>query len=271
MSFSPVIPFGGYAGWKFLTRTREAQQQAFTQSESVNRTEQYFRERIGQIDSAKDLVADFRLLSVSLRAFGLSDDISNKYFVQKVLEEGTLDPEAFANRLADKRYAAFSREFGFGDYAVPRTKLSDFADRILDRYEDQAFEEAVGTQNDQLRLAMNAERELGTIAGKSISGDAKWLTILGSAPLREVFQTAFGLPEAFAGIDLDKQIEVLKDRSERFLGFSDIAGFGEGEASEHLIRLYLLRSDSAGFGAAYSSAASALTLLQGGSARARAF
>jgi hypothetical protein len=270
MSFSPVIPFGGYTGWKFLTRTREAQQDAFERSGSVQRNEQYFRENIGRIDSAKDLVADFQLLTVALESFGLSDDISNKYFVQKVLEEGTLDPEAFANKLADKRYVAFSKEFGFGDYAVPRTKLSDFADRILNRYEDQAFEEAVGAQNDQLRLAMNAERELGTIAGKSISGDAKWLTILGSAPLREVFQTAFGLPQAFAGVDLDKQIEVLKDRAERFLGFSDISGFGEEDATEHLIRLYLLRSDNGGFGATYSAAASALTLLQNGTAQIRA-
>lgn len=266
MTYSPVVPFGGYAGWKFLARTRDAQQEAFAASREIRRDDAYFRERIGTIRTAGDLVADRRLLSVALGAFGLSDDIDNRYFIRKVLEDGTLDTKALANKLADKRYLEFSRAFGFGDFATPRTQLSDFADRILAAYKTRRFEEAVGQSNDQMRLAMNAERELAVIAGRNQSPDAKWFAVLGSAPLREVFQTALGLPSAFAAIDLDQQLVALKDKAERFLGSGDIADFSDPKKVEDLVRLYLLRAETQ-VGTGYSASSAALTLLQSAASR----
>ena len=262
MSFAPVIPFSGYAGWSFLTRTRSAQEEAFSGRTDMKRDEAYFRERIASVRTAEDLVADRRLLSVALGAFGLSDDIDNKYFIKRVLADGTINSDAMANRLSDKRYLELSKAFGFGDFAVPRSQLSDFADKLLADYRITRFEEAVGDQNDQLRLALNAERELSELASRNLSGDGKWLTALGSAPLREVLQTAFGLPASFSQIDLDKQITVLKDRVERYLGDSDISQFHESENVQKVVRLYLLRSQTEGFGAGYSPQATALSLLQ---------
>ena len=261
MTYSPVVPIGGYAGWKFLARTRAAQEEAFVGSRQIQRDDAYFREQIGSIRTAEDLVADRRLLSVALGAFGLSEDINNKYFIRKVLEDGTLDTKALANKLADKRYLEFSKAFGFGDFATPRPQLSDFADRILSSYKIRRFEEAIGQSNDQMRLAMNAERELPVIAARGQSPDAKWFAVLGSAPLREVFQTALGLPSAFAAIDLDQQLVALKDKAERFLGTRDIADFSDPEKVEDLVRLYLLRAETE-VGAGYSPASAALTLLQ---------
>lgn len=262
MSFAPVIPMGGYAGWKFLNRTMAAQKAAFSGDAAAKRDTAHFRETIGSVKTAEQLVGNRRLLSVALGAFGLSADINNKYFIRKVLEDGTLENGALANKLADKRYAEFSRAFGFGDYKTPRTQLSDFADTILQRYETRQFEVAVGTQNDAMRLALNAQRELATLAGKSSSEDTKWFTILGSAPLRSVVQTAFGLPQSFASIDLDQQLGVLKDRAERFLGSSDPAQFKDPAKVEDILRLYLLRADSASAISATGKNASALTLLQ---------
>lgn len=266
MTFSPVVPFGGYAGWKFLARTREAQQEAFANSRQLQRDETYFREKIGAVRTAEELVSDRRLLTVALGAFGLSDDINNKYFIRKVLEDGTLDTKALANKLADKRYLEFSKAFGFGDFATPRTQLSDFADKILVAYETRRFEEAVGEQNAQMRLAMNAERELGKLAVRNTSVDAKWFGVMGSAPMREVFQTALGLPASFASIDLDQQLSVMKDRAERFLGSPDVAQFADPEKVEQLVRLYLLRAETQ-TGTGYSGQSTALVLLQSAGAR----
>lgn len=262
MNFTPVIPLGGYAGWTFLTRTGDAQRQAFTASASVQRDEAYFRERIGNISTAEELVADRRLLAVALGAFGLEADIGNRYFIRKVLEDGTLDPKALANRLADKRYLEFSRAFGFGDFATPRSRLSDFADKILASYETRAFEVAVGEQNGDLRLAMTAQRELSALAARPIGDEVRWLTVMGSAPLRQVFQTALGLPSAFAGLDLDKQIGVLRDRTERVLGASEVSQFGDPRNIESLIRVFLLRSQSQANAPLYSTGTTALTLLR---------
>ncbi|MGB5836409.1 MAG: DUF1217 domain-containing protein [Albidovulum sp.] len=232
------------------------------QTAAIQRDETYFRENIGAIDTAEALVADRRLLSVALGAFGLSGDINNKYFIRKVLEDGTLNSEALGQKLADKRYLELSKAFGFGDFNTPRTKLSYFADEVVAKYETLKFEEAVGEQNDQMRLAMNTERELATIATRNLSPDAKWFTVLGSAPMRQVFQTALGLPSAFASINLDKQLEVIKDRAERFLGSDDVAQFSDPKKVDDLVRLYVLRAQNEGFGGGYTAQSAALTLLR---------
>lgn len=262
MTYTPVIPLGGYAGWTFLARTRDAQKAAFTASASIQRDEAYFREKIGNISSAEELVADRRLLSVALGAFGLEADIDSRYFIRKVLEEGTLDPKALANKLADKRYLEFSRAFGFGDFATPRTKLSDFADKIIASYETRAFEVAVGEQNADMRLAMNAQRELAALAARPLGDDARWLSVMGSAPLRQVFQTALGLPSAFAALDLDKQLGVFRDRAERVLGTSEVSQFSDPRKVEGLIRVFLARSQSQADAPLYSAGSTALTLLR---------
>ena len=147
MTFTPVVPSGGYGGWSFLNRTMAAQKKAFADDPALQRDEAYFRDRIGKVSTAEDLVADRRLLSVALSAFGLEGDINNKAFLKKILNDGTFDPAALGNRLADKRYLEFSRAFGFGDFAVPNTKKSDFPDKILSAYQARKFEAAVGLAN----------------------------------------------------------------------------------------------------------------------------
>lgn len=260
MSFAPVVPFGGFAGWSFLTRTLETQKQAFTGQGTMQRDTEYFREKIGSVTTAEDLVSDRRLLRVALGAFGLQDDIGNRYFIQKVLSDGTLDTGDLANRLADERYYELASAFAF-DLGTPSTKISSFADGIVAAYEDRQFEEAVGDVSDEMRLALNARRELGKLASKSSSEDTKWFTILGSAPLRTVFQTAFGLPSSFASIDLDQQLGTMKDRAERYLGSSEVAQFADAGQVEELVKLYLLRSQAQQV-ASIGSGAAALTLLQ---------
>ena len=263
MTFAPVVPFGGYPGWAFLNRTLEAQKKAFTGDAALQRDEAYFREKIGSIDTAEKLVGDRRLLSVALSAYGLDGDINNKYFLRKILEDGTLTAAALGNRLVDKRYLEFSKAFGFGDFPIPNTAKSDFADKILKAYEARKFEIAVGAQNSDMRLALNAQRELEVIAKRNISPNTKWLAALGSPPLRTVLQTAFGLPGSFAGVDLDKQVAVLKDRAEKLLGSADVGQFSDPEKTEKLVRLFLVRSPAqqSDFGAG----SAALTLLQTGS------
>jgi hypothetical protein len=244
MSFAPVIPFGGYAGWKFLGRTMQVQQAAFAASASLQRDEDYFRAKIGGISSAEGLVADRRLLQVALGAFGLDADIDNRYFIRKVLEEGTLDTSDLANKLSNKSYAEFSRAFGFGDYATPRTALSDFADEILDAFRERQFEAAVGAADNAMRLAMHAARELPLLAAKGSTESTKWLTVIGSKPLAEVFRNAFGFPASFGAADVDTQVSSLQRKARAMFGSSDPAVFAEPARVETLIRSYLLRTQA---------------------------
>lgn len=261
MSYLPVIPSGGQVGWNFLTRTREDQQRAFDSSGANQRATEYFRENIGKVETAEQLVADRRLLSVALGAFGLDDDIENRFFIRKVLEEGTLDDRSFANRLSDKRYFAMAKAFAF-DLSPPNTAISDFPDEIIESYRTRQFEIAVGTQDEDLRLALGIEREIVDLAGRGLTEDAAWFTIMGNPPVRRVFETALGLPAAFGAIDVDRQLDVFREKSERVFGTSDPAAFADPELRESLIRTFLFRADLAANATLTSRSSVALTLLQ---------
>ncbi|MBW6496595.1 MAG: DUF1217 domain-containing protein, partial [Burkholderiaceae bacterium] len=106
----------------------------FAKGPQLLRDTAYFEARIGSVNSAEELVADRRLLRVALGAFGLQDDINNRFFIRKVLEGGVIQPDSLANKLGDDRYREMSRAFGFGDLAVPSSKLSDFGPDITARY-----------------------------------------------------------------------------------------------------------------------------------------
>lgn len=262
MSFSPVIPMGGYAGWRFLSRTLDDQSASLASSPLMARDMAYFRETIGQVTSAEELVGDYRLLRVSLTAFGLQDDLPNKAFIQRILDDGVVDEGALSNRLADKRYRDFSEAFGFGTGLPPLSRLPGFADRILDRFQAQSFEQAVGEVNGDMRLALNVTRELPDIAAEGGRESTLWLRILGNTPLRTVFETAFGLPGSVGTLDLDRQLGIFQDRAEDMLGDGTVSQFTDPERMDELVRLYLARAQLNQIPTATTSASIALTLLQ---------
>ncbi len=262
MSFQPVLPLGGLAGWGFLKRTMERQQAVQQTAPVQQRDEAYFRDKIGKVSTAEQLVSDKRLLRITLTAFGLEADVNSKAFIQKILEGGTLKEGSLANKLADKQYQKLSAAFGFGDFSVPRTKISTFPDEILKQFRARSFETAVGTQNNTFRLALNAERELPTLAARPISDTAKWYTVLGNAPLRQVVQTALGLPKSFSSIDLDQQVSVLKTRAEAAFGSSGISQFTDPKRMDSLIRSFMVRAEIQDQGAGSSPASIALQLLR---------
>ncbi|PTW47669.1 MULTISPECIES: DUF1217 domain-containing protein [Rhodovulum] len=454
MSFQPVLPLTGYAGWRFLERTMERQQEAFNKSQTTQKELDYFAKNIGKVTSADDLVSDYRLLKVALGAFGLQDDIGNRYFIKKVLTEGIDDDKSLANKLSDKSYYNFAKAFSFvsadasavatekdfandlslkiegagylavmtpsGEVAYTRNAslqrdadgrivtaegytvassrdvgllpvaaaetetgeetdtdtdeeetafsgitIPDFVETvtvndkgevyghfegggqglllgrlILTNFSDEkaeealavlgaeeadavedvdappvdretayfvvtegsgypisgpaledgfgsfkrgeaveaqevfdtemitaafltrSFELAVGEQDEGMRLALNIDRELVTLAADDISEDAKWFSIMGSGPMRSVFDTAFGLPNSFASLDLDRQLDVYKAKAKAMFGDTSVSQFSGDEMREKLIKMYMIRSD-ADTGAGFSSGQIALRLLGG--------
>ncbi len=261
--FTPIIPAGGLVGWRFLQNTQEAQFDSFTKSPQVRRDADHFRDRIGEISNAADLVQDRQLLSVALGAFGLQDDIDNRAFIRQVLEEGTVDDEALANRFADSRYAELSAAFGFGPQEASPVKDAAFVEDMISRFEAGRFEEAAGAQEASMRVALYADRTLPRLAEEDLSIDSKWFTIMGDPPLRQLFERALNLPKEMGQIDIDQQLGIFRDRARRVFGSDDPAQFAQSEAREDLITKYMVREQLAGIGGAMSGGAIALTLLGG--------
>lgn len=263
MSFAPIIPSAGYTGWRFLQNTLTNQKEAFARDPQLQRDLNYFRDNIGQAKTADDLTSDRRLLRVALGAFGLEDDLNNTFFIHKILSDGTDDKDALANKLADKRYAEFSKALGFNSAIGPKTQFALFTDDILNRYQDKQFERAVGDVDGDMRLAMNLASGLADITDKNGSDKAAWFSVMGNPPLRRVFETAFGMPKGFGALDIDLQLGQFQRRAKSVFGTDQVADIATPDNQEKLVRLFLVRSQAAQFNATTNSAQMALMLLGG--------
>lgn len=262
MSFQPVVLGVGMAAWRFVERTYDTQLTEFNKSAVLQRDSEYFEEHIGSITTAEELVSDRRLLAVALGAFGLGEDLNNKYFIRKVLEDGTKDDDALANRLADDRYAKFSKAFGFGPAEDLKTGYTSKMTVILEKYKTQEFEIAMGNTDETMRIALFTQHALVELAESDSSEEALWFKIMGTPPLRSFFETALGLPKSFGAIDIDRQLVIFQDRIGRLTGDDSVSQFSDPEVLERITTTYLTRSQLSGFSNANSSASNALLLLQ---------
>ncbi len=242
MSFQPILLGSGLAAWRGLQRSYDTQLALHRAQPQEARLATHFRNRIAGIATADALVADRRLLEVALKAFGLGDDLNNRFFIRKVLEDGSVRQDALANRLTDDRYRSLAAAFGFGDPGGARTGRPGFADEILSRFSSQSFQVAVGAQDDTLRLALNAREAMAEQAARPGTDDARWFRIMGTPPLRAVLEGALGLPGSLRSLDLDQQLRIFRDRTEAAFGDGEIAQFADPDRRSALIDRFLLRA-----------------------------
>ena len=245
IGFQPIIPQSGYSGWKFLERTSETQRVAFGRSPELKRDIEYFKEHIRDATSPEDLVNDRRLLKVALGAFGLEDDLDKRAYVLKALVEGTDDKDSFANRMVDKRYQELVKAFGYGNTFGARVSRSDFSDSIISSYKERQFEVAVGDGDQSMRLAMVFVREIGELSNSDGADSSAWFKVMGNPPMRAIFESAFGLPDSFGTLDVDRQREVLKEKNAKMFGSSSLSVFNEPKNIEKLIRTFFVRKQIA--------------------------
>lgn len=261
MGYNVQVADGGYLGWKLLERTLDSQKQVFSKSAEIQRSRDYFVENISKVEAAEDLVGNYKLLSVALRAFGLDDDINNKYFIRKVLEADPDDKSSLINKLPDKRYEQLNAAFKLWNTPAPEgTTTTVDSKAITDMYVTRSFERNIGERHQEIEISLNAQRELKTLAEVDLSQKAKWYQIVGSKPLRKVFEGAFGLSSHFANLPIDRQVAELKSRTERLMGSSDIDQFSDSAKLDHLLKYYLIRNQAAQ-SASMSRYSSALAIL----------
>lgn len=114
MTYSVQIGMGGLAGWRLLQRTSESQKNIISGEAPVRRAQVSFTNRIRPFTSIDDFMSDKSSLKSALKFFGLSRDIEKTDFIKKVISSDTSDPQSYANRLKDSRYAKLATALGFG-------------------------------------------------------------------------------------------------------------------------------------------------------------
>jgi hypothetical protein len=242
--FQAMVPQGGVTGWRLLNLTKPSQLKVLSAAPETKSLTTYFRDNIKSVKTVDDLMDDRRLLQVALTAFGLEGDINSKAFIRKVLAEGTVSDNAFANRLSDKRYLQFAQAMGFTDLPVPRTQLTKFPDEIITKFINARFQTAVGEKDGDLRLAMSFAEGLSGIMSAQKTDNARWYGVMGNLQVRKVFEGALGLPSSFGKLSLDQQLNGFRKGLERLTGKTEVSALSDPTLQDKLVRTFLVRSQA---------------------------
>lgn len=267
----PSSPIGGIAGWRFMQRTQENQMEAFAASPVLDRELTYFKENIAKVESVDDLINDYTLFKVALGAFGMEEKVADKFFFKKVLEEGSEADGAFALRLTDTNYREMAEAFGFGNAGGSRVGESDFAQKITEAYQVRQFEKAVGESDGSMRLALNLEREVGKYADSEHPDSVAWFQLMANPPLREVFETALGLPKSIGLLGVDRQREIFQEANDRVFGSTSMDVFKDPENVDKLLRNFFAREQINNGPGPLTKGMGALTLMENAVAAAANF
>ncbi|RIJ18370.1 DUF1217 domain-containing protein [Henriciella mobilis] len=259
--YQPAIPLTGYGGWKLLQATYDRQFEGFTKSSTVANDRSYFLEKFSKPVELEDFLSDKRLLRISLTAFDLGGEEWKGGFIRKVMEEAADPASTFLQRLNNPDYTNFSKAFKL--FGTKLALTSDESEALADQFESAAFREAVGEVNQSMRLSLNYENRIESIAGTSSSEQSKLYRLLGNVPMRTVMETALGLPKDFTKLDIDRQAEILKEQLQSKIGITDVSQLAEPEKIDKVIqRFHAMESINNGPSATTPGYA-ALTLLGG--------
>jgi hypothetical protein len=183
-----------------LTRSLEAA----AAKPQVARETAYYLSSIESIKSIDDFLGDDRVFTYAMKAFGLQDMAYAKAFMRKVLTEGVTRQDAFANKLADKRYREFAETFNFAQFGTTTTIFDATRQGTVDRYVRQTLEEDAGTQDEGVRLALYFDRKAAGLTSP--------FSILADPALLKVVFTALNLPASTSLLDIDRQAALISSR-----------------------------------------------------------
>jgi hypothetical protein len=127
-----------YASYQLITRDIDRSLTRVENQPMVARETEYYLENIGKVGSIDEFVSDTRLFRYAMKAHGLSDMAYAKAFMVKVLEGGIKEPDSFANKLTDKRYAEFAKTYNFFAHGESATVYNPAQQGTTTRYQLQA-------------------------------------------------------------------------------------------------------------------------------------
>ncbi|ETX28901.1 DUF1217 domain-containing protein [Roseivivax isoporae] len=256
-----MIPIGGMTGQTALTLVKATEDRArelIRTSAQHERAISHFRENIADVNSVDDLMADPELYGFVMRAFDLEDQIFGKALMSKMLKSDIAEPDALVNRLSDPRFKELYNALGFGPEGVNtlNTISSRWREEVVDRYVTRQMIDTYNDQNETVGRALDFREKIG--------GVRNYFDILKDQDLSVVMRTAFGIPDAVAGIDIDRQAEILADKF-------DLESLKDPEEIDRIMRLYVTLTDARNGVAGLSAGSAAVQMLSTGLNRGGAF
>ena len=213
---------------------------------TVAQATKYFQANIGSITTPAQLVNNARIFNYVMNAFGLGNMTYAKSLIQKVLEQGTLNPAALANTLNNPNIHALAQTFDFPLYGADTTKTIAATSDVVNRYVMQTLETSQGQQNPGVQLALYFQQNASKITnGYSILADKNLLTVV---------QTTLGISSYTSAENIDLQAQQL----DKLLNYSD---FQNPTKAQNFLERFTAQYDLGNPTASGGSASSAATTL----------
>ncbi|MEM9422060.1 MAG: DUF1217 domain-containing protein [Pseudomonadota bacterium] len=237
--------FGESMGRRYLAAIGELR----SETKSTDSEESaYFREHIGSISTAEELVADRRLYTYVMTAFDLGGETDKIAMAKKALDEGVSDRGAFANRLPDPRYRTLARNVALHEFGNRNLQDPTIIDDIVSRYERVNAEVEAGLENPIVETAAYFDRRVSTLSS--------WLFVVADSRLRQVAATALGMPSSMLALGTDRLIEEFEARF-------DVTDFADPDKRARFIQRYIAQADAASGSVSSSSNGYLVSLLAG--------
>ena len=177
--------------------------QAYIDSPQTTRDLDYFSEKIAEIESADDIIDDYRLKQIVMQAFGLEDLENSNHMLKRILTDDLDDEEnpSLALLMNDPRFQDAATTLRL-DKGIETIQSTDVLSKITKRYLINGFEKQVGEDSIGARQALYFQRNIGEAENV--------FQVMADPTLKEVARLAAGLPQEVARLEFDKQVELFE-------------------------------------------------------------
>lgn len=194
----------------------------------------YYRERMGEIETVDEIIADARLVEFIAVSEGMAYEDLADGVLGLLLRSDLDDSESYANSFEDVRYQKIAGSFSFDE--LGRIEQSSATGVQSERglveashlYVTQSIEEEAGETEVGARLALYFARMAPTI--NSV------YEILADEAIGQFVRTTLSLAEETASADIDKQAQLIESRLE-------IQDFQDSEKVNEMINRFLVLYD----------------------------
>jgi hypothetical protein len=170
-------------------------------STAVAAQTKYFKDNIGSVKSASDLVRNTRLFNYAMSAFGLGDRLASRGLMTQVLQQGVSSNTALAHKLNDPNILAFAKAFDFRSKGEATTGSKSLTQQVVELYTENSLEADEARQNPGVGLALYFQRQAPNVTSAyGILADKKLLTVV---------QTALGITPLTGLQPIDQQAALL--------------------------------------------------------------
>lgn len=231
-----------YVSYQLIARDMPKAIDRVEREPTVDRETKYYLENISKVKTIEEFVGNDRLFRYAMKAHGLEDMAYAKAFMVKALKEGIRDPDSFANKLQDKRYAEFVNTYNFERYGEKATTFNraqndaptNFASNVVIGTLDGGF----GFVEDEVGYYVSNISNVKSV--DDLMADSRLLYVaMGAFGLDSTTETPERIREMLEGGVADPESPANKLTDKRYANFVaafDFAAHGEAATARDVVQ-----------------------------------